>query len=144
MRLTQQAEQRLRDELAWLEDVEIPRVRSMVEEAKSAGDNSQNPDYFMAAEEEGNVLARVKRTRAALAGHDLAEGVELDLSFVQPGVFVHLDFGDGPEMFYVGAIEASGDVPVLTPMSKVGQDLMGRSVGAQIGGVTVVAITAAH
>jgi transcription elongation factor GreA len=145
MRLTKQAEQRLREEMAWLDDVEIPRVRTMVEDARSAGDNSQNPDYFMAAEEEGNVLARAKRTREALAGHDLADGTAIDVSCVQPGVFVHLDFGDGEEVFYVGAIEgAGGDVPVLTPLSKVGQALMGCCVGAEVDGITVINITAAH
>lgn len=143
MRLTKDAVQRLEAELTMLVEEEAPRVRAMVEEAKGAGDNSQNPDYFLAAEEEANLLARIKRVRDALEGHATASMTTLDLETVQPGVFVELDFGDGPESFYVGSISAAGgDTTVLTPESRVGAALLGKRVGDVSDGVKILAIRA--
>lgn len=143
VRLTKEAVQRLEAELVTLTEEEAPRVRAMVEEAKGAGDNSQNPDYFLAAEEEANLLARIKRVRDALEAHAAASMVALDTETVQPGVFVDLDFGDGPESFYVGSISAAGgDITVLTPESRVGAALIGKRVGDVSDGVKVLSIRA--
>ncbi len=143
VRLTKEAVQRLEAELTMLVDVEAPRVRTMVEEAKGAGDNSQNPDFFIAAEEEANVLARMKRVRDALEAHSVASQIAVDTETVQPGVFVDLDFGDGPECFYVGSISAAGGgTAVLTPESRVGASLLGKRVGDVCDGVKVLAIRA--
>jgi transcription elongation factor GreA len=133
MRLTSQAHERLTNQLRDLIDVALPATRALIEDARTAGDSSQNPDYFLAAEEEGNVLARIKRIEATLAAHAASDDVEIGIDSVVPGVVVVLDFAGEIEEYFVGPIEeATAGVDVLTPDSPIGRALMGQCAGAVI------------
>lgn len=147
MRLTAQAHARLTGQLAHLLEVALPDARALIDDARTAGDSSQNPDYFLAAEEEGKVLAQIHRIETALAAHAATDDAELDLGKVAPGVVVVLDFAGEIEEFYVGPIEeAAGGVDVVTPESPIGRALIGQAQGAtvQVNGstITLVAIKA--
>ncbi len=49
---------------------------------------------------------------------------------VAPGRSVTLDFGDGPELYFVGSAEQAGpDLQVVTPDSAVGRALLGARAG---------------
>ncbi len=132
MRLTPQAHARLTSQLAELYEVALPATRALIEDSRTAGDSSQNPDYFLAAEEEGNVLARIKRIESALAAHETAD-VVVALDHVTPGVVVVLDFSGDLEEFYVGPIEeATPGFDIVTPESPIGKAIIGREVGATV------------
>jgi transcription elongation factor GreA len=144
MRLTAQAHARLTEQLAHLREVALPEARALIDDARTAGDISQNPDYFLAAEVEGNVLAQIHRVETALAAHAAADDVELALDKVAPGVVVVLDFAGEIEEFYVGPIEeAAGGVDVVTPESPIGSALMGKAAGAtvQVNGSKITLVT---
>jgi transcription elongation factor GreA len=129
MRLSAATHARLVAELAELETVKLDEARRAVVESKGAGDASQNPDYFHAAEEEGLLLARAEKVRQALAAHDKAGKVG-DPSRADTGAVVELDFGDGPERFVIGSIEEWGpDIEVVTPASPLGEALIGAAAG---------------
>ena len=140
MRLSDQARERLRSQLHQLRTVALPNARDLIDDSRTAGDIGQNPDYFLAAEEEGNVLAQIKRIEAALDADAKSKDATLDLSRVQPGVVVALDFGGDVEEFYVGSIEEAGlGLDVITPTSEMGKAFLDAEVGtdASVNGCVV-------
>lgn len=138
MRLSESSYNRITDEVRFLVDVRVPEVRAMVVASKGAGDNSQNTDYFSAAEEEGRVLAEITRLQAVLDAHELAvaRGQELpDGLSVVCGVVATVAFEEGDcEDYLVGSIEESrsSDMAVVTPESPLGAALIGRMVSEQV------------
>jgi transcription elongation factor GreA len=131
MRLSAQARERLQEQLHQLRTVALPNARDLIDDSRTAGDIGQNPDYFLAAEEEGNVLAQIKRIEAALEADAKSKDTAVDLTRVQPGVVIALDFGGDVEEFYVGPIEEAGlGMDVLTPTSPMGVAFLGAEVGA--------------
>lgn len=113
-----------------LETVELPAAYEVVLEAKSAGDNSENSDFFIAKTEEAHLLGRVKVIRNTLADAVVVDNVEA--TSVTPGTVVGLDFGDGDvEHMFFGDIEMSAatDLDVLTAKSPLGRAVAGASEG---------------
>lgn len=138
MRLSDSSYNRISDEVRFLSDVRVPEVRAMVVASKGAGDNSQNTDYFSAAEEEGRVLAELARLQAVLHAHELAvvAGHEIpDGSTVVCGVIVTIAFSEKDhEDYLIGSIEESrsSDTFVVTPESPLGSALMGCRSGEEV------------
>ena len=138
MRLSDSSYNRISNEMQFLMNKRVPEVRAMVVASKGAGDNSQNTDYFSAAEEEGRVLAELARLQAVLHAHELAvvEGQEIpDGRTVVCGVLVTIAFSDEDlEDYLIGSIEESksSDTFVVTPESPLGSALMGRHAGDEV------------
>jgi transcription elongation factor GreA len=124
--LSEATRARLREELHALETTLIPAAHAAIEDARTQGDTSQNPDFFLAAEEEGKLYTRRSIILAALAE-------TIDTVFdgtVQAGVVVVLDFGTGPEEFLVGSVEElRSGFDVITPGSPLGIALLGHHAG---------------
>ena len=149
--LTATAAERLHDELTHIREVQLPAAREAIAESKSAGDNSENNDFFVALDDEAQLLARVAQIEATLRDAEIVESVST--SNVGPGTVVSLDFGDGDvEKMFVGSIEESkvSEHPVLTVTSPLGAAVLGAAVGEVVSyespagamSVTVVAIEA--
>jgi transcription elongation factor GreA len=138
VRLSDISYNRISDEVQFLMNVRVPEVRAMVVASKGAGDNSQNTDYFSAAEEEGRVLAELARLQAVLHAHELAvaeEQVVPDGGTVVCGVIVTIEFSkEDHEDYLIGSIEESrsSNAAVITPESPLGSALMGRHVGEEV------------
>jgi len=138
VRLSDSSYNRISDEVRFLSDVRVPEVRAMVVASKGAGDNSQNTDYFSAAEEEGRVLAELARLQAVLHAHELAVAggqVVPDGGTVVCGVVVTIAFSDEDhEDYLIGSIEESksSNAAVVTPESPLGSALMGRRSGEEV------------
>jgi transcription elongation factor GreA len=70
---------------------------------------------------------RIADVELALTHRDEFSGSE---PTVAPGRSVTLDFGDGPELYFVGSTEqASPEMQVVTPDSAVGRVLIGARAG---------------
>jgi len=133
VKLSREARIRLEQELGRLENELLPAARRGVEEARTQGDMSQNPDFFIAAEAEGRLLLRRSAVVEALEADATSVPVALDAGVVAPGCVVTLDFGDGPEEYLIGSIEEQyGDMLVITPESPIGRELIGRCAGAEV------------
>lgn len=127
MSVSRTTRERLAKELRHLEEVGLPAARRAIEDARTQGDTSQNPDFFIAAEAEGRLRDRHSRLLRLLREPpvDAAQG-----GAVTVGVVVDLDFGDGIETYTVGSIEEQfGAVQVITPESPVGRAIMGALPG---------------
>src|SRR5690606_11878819 len=111
--------------------VDLPAAREDIVHARSAGDSAENSDIFVALENEGRLLARVKYIESVLK--QAADGgvAEVSTDSVSPGVVVSLDFGDGEiERYLVGSIEERPEgVGVLTTESPLGAALLGARCG---------------
>jgi transcription elongation factor GreA len=144
MRLSQRTLERLEAELIQIEQVLLPAARAAVEDSRTQGDSSQNPDYFVAAEAEASLLTRQSSIRHALDAHAGSSAAPAAEGVASPGRFLLLDFGAGPEEFLLGSIEERwGDVEVVTPTSPIGAAVTGLRKGARFrlpSGVEVVLV----
>lgn len=138
VRLSDSSYNRISDEVQFLMNVRVPEVRALVVASKGAGDNSQNTDYFSAAEEEARVLSELARLQSVLDAHELAvvAGHAVpDGSTVVCGVIVTIAFSEEDhEDYLIGSIEESrsSKAAVVTPESPLGLVLMGRRVGEEV------------
>lgn len=128
MNLTLETFNKLKEELRTLETVRLPITRLAVEESKSQGDNSQNSEYFVAAEEESQVKTRYVTVAAALAAH--ASAVTVSTQKVSPGSQIVLSVGGVDECYIYGSAEENLCWPdVITPLSPIGRFLVNLEPG---------------
>ena len=130
--LTQAAYDRLKaeyDDLTTRGKIDIAR---RIEAARELGDLKENGDYHAAKEEQGKMAARIAQIDAMI-GEGKYRIVEIarDVSAVQVGCVVTIRYeGDTDvERYLVGSIEERGDLPVLSPGSPLGSQLLGAAVG---------------
>ena len=134
MQLSSPTLSKLVSELEELLHVKIPAVQKAIENAKGAGDNSQNTDYFVAATEEAQLRGRAVRIRRVIDEHNSAlakDDLTVRADVVRVGVLVELTFEDGGAAEYlVGSIEEScTGHTVVTPDSPLGLGVLGGVVG---------------
>jgi transcription elongation factor GreA len=130
--LTQQAFDRLKEELAYLEGDARKRVIEEIATARAHGDLSENAEYHAAKDQQGMQEARVRQIK------EMFENVEIihaeDDGVAEPGKLVTIRYeGEEPEVYLLGSREEKGgDHPVLTPESPIGVAILGRSAGETI------------
>lgn len=125
----------LQEELSELRDVRLPNCRELVESAAAAGDMSQNPDFFIAAEEERQVRERIAQIERALADADNQQpDSDVKPGHLRPGCVVTLSFDGENEQMLFGSIEEAkfSSLPVVTESSPLGKALSQAKVGDSI------------
>jgi transcription elongation factor GreA len=128
--LTQQAYDRLKEELSFLEGEGRSRVIDEIARARLHGDLSENAEYHAAKDQQGMQEARVRQVRHMLDNAEIIQGDDDDV--VKPGKLVTVRYGkdDEPETYLLGLREEKGgDHDVLTPDSPVGRALVGHTAG---------------
>lgn len=114
--------------------MKLPAAQQVIENAKGAGDNSPNTDYFVAAAEEAQLRGRAVRIERAIDAHNSALSVVGSAArgnVASVGVVAELTFEDGgAEEYLVGSIEetVTGHT-VVTPDSPLGLEVLGGAVG---------------
>jgi len=131
--LTQQALDRLREELEWRSGEHRREISLSIERARELGDISENADYDAAKDEQGKNEARIRQLeqliRTAVVVGDASGEV------VEPGCVVELrhEGDDAPETYLVGSIEERHErYSVLSTNSPLGQALLGASPGSTV------------
>jgi transcription elongation factor GreA len=141
--IREQLRTRLEGELTELERAERPRFLALL--GTSDGWNVADRADRLARERDlARLDARIAQLRTRLAaldveptgGHPLREAT------------VELDFGDGPETFLLDEF-CGGGLPVITPMSPLGQALVGAASGQTLTyrtprGTATVVLVAVH
>jgi transcription elongation factor GreA len=128
--LTQQAVERLRKELAYLEGEGRDKVIEEIARARAHGDLSENAEYHAARDQQAMQEARVREIRQKLDNAEIIRGDDDEV--VKPGKLVTLRYaGDGStETYLIGTREEKGaGHDVLTPDSPMGRVLIGHSTG---------------
>ena len=148
--LSQQAYDRLQEELAERSGPRRKEISAWIERAREHGDIRENADYDAAKNEQGHNEARIRQLEEMLKNAvvlDSSAGGEV----VEPGVLVELqhDGDDDAVTYLVGSIEERHEkYSVLSTESPLGQALLGATPGAKVRyqgpkrelGVTVMAV----
>jgi transcription elongation factor GreA len=137
--LTQEAYDRLQEELAERSGPRREAIVKRIEAAREEGDLKENGGYHAAKEEQGKNEARVKVLRhmlenAKIGAPEAAEGIVAQGQVVT----VTLVEFDEQETFLLGSREeaATATVSVYSPTSPLGSAVLGRRVGETVGYTT--------
>lgn len=130
--LSQEAHDRLAQELEDLTTRGRIDIARKIETARELGDLSENGDYHAAKEEQGKMEGRILHLESILEDAQIVTLPDGDSDVVSTGVVVSVKYEDEdePERMLVGSIEEHrSDVAVVSPGSPLGEALLGSSVG---------------
>ena len=134
--LTQEAYQRLQDELDHLSGPGRAEVTAKIAQARDEGDLRENGGYHAAREEQGQQEARIRQLTDMLRRAQVGEA-PANADEVAPGTQVTIAFdGDDSDTdtFVLGSRELLGlddsvDVNVYSPQSPLGSAILGKGKG---------------
>ncbi len=133
--LTQEAHDRLVDEVAHLKGPARAEISLRIAEAREEGDLRENGGYHAAREEQSKAEARIAQLEDMLRRAQVGETPAND-GVVEAGMKVTVKFADDSETetFLLGAREMLGlddsvDVGVYSPQSPMGSAILGKKPG---------------
>lgn len=131
--LTQEAHDRLSDELVYLLDIARKDIARKIQEAREEGDLKENGGYHAAKEEQGKIEARISRLETLLANAQVGDAPESN-GEVRQGMIVKITMRGNEMEFLLGSAEiAEGtDIDVYSPDSPLGSAIMGHKVGDEL------------
>jgi transcription elongation factor GreA len=133
--LTQDAFDKLQDELEHLRGPVRNEVIARISAARDEGDLKENGGYHAAREEQGKVEGRIRQLEDMLRRAEVGE-TPADDGVVEPGMQVTTRFvgDDEVEVFLLGAreIETPEDLEVYSPQSPLGSAIMGKKRGDEV------------
>ncbi|MBC2900835.1 transcription elongation factor GreA [Streptomyces cupreus] len=133
--LTQEAYNKLKDELAYLTGPARTEIAAKIAAAREEGDLRENGGYHAAKEEQGKQELRVRQLTQLLENAQVGEAPMSAEGEVAPGMVVTIAFdGDEDEddtlSFLLASREyASADIETYSPQSPLGAGVIGHKVG---------------
>jgi len=128
--LTQEAADRLRNELEQLEGPIRAEIVKKIEAARAEGDLKENGGYHAAREEQGKNEARIKQLKHMLEHAHIGAPPVGESGVVGPGMVITIDIAGDEMKFLLGSREiSSGDLDVYSEKSPLGSAVMGAKVG---------------
>lgn len=131
--LTVEGQQKLEDELRYLETVRRREIGERIKEAKEFGDISENSEYDDAKNEQAWVESRIIEVNQMLAHATIISSPKKN-DKVSLGSKVELKDDDGETQVYqvVGSAEADPANKKISNESPVGQAIIGRKKGDSV------------
>ena len=128
--LTQEAHDRLTQELADRSGPVRESIRLRIAAAREEGDLRENGGYHAAKDEQGKQEARIRTLEALLKTAKVGEA-PASRGIVEPGTVVTALVAGGEEVFLLGSreIAAGSDLDVYSEASPLGQAILGLKVG---------------
>ena len=124
--------QKLKDELAHLEQVERPRVSQEIADARDKGDLSENAEYHAAKEEQSLLETKIAKMKNVVANARIIDESQLDSSKALIHSIVKIkNTANGMEFTYTLVADSESDVRngKLSVNSPIGKGLLGKEVG---------------
>ena len=126
--------EKLRDEIKYLEDVEMPKIAEKIADARAEGDLSENAEYHGQREAQGLLQARINRLKSKLASSYIVDKANIPKGIVAFGSIVTIkDTVDGSEEKYQfvgpGEEDYSGDVLKILTSSPLAKAMIGKKPG---------------
>ena len=124
--------QKLKDELAYLEQVERPRVSQEIADARDKGDLSENAEYHAAKEEQSLLETKIAQMKNVAASARIIDESQLDTSKALIHSIVKIkNTTNGTEFTYTLVADSESDVRngKLSVNSPIGKGLLGKEVG---------------
>jgi transcription elongation factor GreA len=130
--LTQEAYERLADELEYLLTIARSDIAKRIQEAREEGDLKENGGYHAAKEEQGKIESRINRLEEILASAQVGEAPKAH-GVVQQGLVISVELNGSEKKFLLGSAEISDDkIEVYSPDSPIGSAIMGKKIGDKL------------
>lgn len=129
---TEEGLKKLKEELAFLEQVERPRVSNEIAEARDKGDLSENAEYHAAKEEQSLLETKIAKLKNVVANARLIDESQLDTSKILIHSIVKIkNTTNGMEFNYTLVADSESDVRngKISVNSPIGKGLLGKKVG---------------
>jgi transcription elongation factor GreA len=128
--LTQDAYDRLANELEHLSTTGREEIAKRIEIAREEGDLKENGGYHAAKDEQGKQEARIRTLQALLKNATVGEAPE-STGVVESGTVVTAIVAGGEERFLLGSREIAGDadLDVYSEQSPLGTAIIGLKIG---------------
>jgi transcription elongation factor GreA len=127
--LTQEAYDRLVEELEYLSTTGREEIAARIEAAREEGDLRENGGYHAAKDEQGKRESRIATLQQLLKTAKVGEA-PVSRGIVEPGTVVTAIVAGDEEVFLLGSREiAGGDLDVYSEASPLGQAVLGLKVG---------------
>ena len=126
--LSQEAYDRLQEELDDLKTNGRPAISKEIEIAREHGDLRENAEYHAAKDEQGKMEARIRQLEHLLRNARIGEPA--DTGQVRPGLLVTIEIDGDEETWLLGSREDSHDeYDILSAESPIGQAILGAEPG---------------
>jgi transcription elongation factor GreA len=131
--LTQEAYDRLKEELDYLSNEGRTEIAKKIEAARLEGDLRENGGYHAAKEEQGKMELRIRQVTELLRNATVGEA-PADDGVVEPGMVVTVEMFGDEETFLMGSREIGDhtDLAVYSEKSAMGSAINGRKVGETV------------
>ena len=130
--LTQEAYERLADELEYLLTIARSDIAKRIQEAREEGDLKENGGYHAAKEEQGKIESRINRLEETLSSAQVGEAPKAH-GIVEQGLVISVELNGTEKKFLLGSAEISDDkIEVYSPDSPIGSAIMGKKIGDKL------------
>ena len=128
--LTQEAYDRLKNELDYMSGPGRAELSKKIEQAREEGDLKENGGYHAAKEEQGKIEARLRELTEFLRHATVGEAAADD-GVVKSGMVVTATILGDETTFLLGSREMAGDadIDVYSEQSPLGRAILGLKVG---------------
>jgi len=133
--MTPAGQQKLRDELHRLKEVEMPQVVRDISTARDHGDLSENAEYHAAKERQGLIHARTLYVEDVLSRAEVIDPSKLSGHTVKFGAHVqllNLETEEQAEYQIVGPEESDINVGRISISSPLARALIGKQAGDEV------------
>ncbi len=133
--MTREGYDKLKKELAYLNDVKMIEITKRVAAARELGDLSENAEYHAAREDQGQLQAKIDELRDRLGRAKIVDPTTLPKDIVTMGsrvTVLDLDYDDEEVFTIVGEGEDDADNNKILTTSPIGKGLMGSKVGEKV------------
>ena len=133
--ITYEGYKKLRERLAYLQRVEMPKVVQEIEVAREHGDISENAEFHAAKEQQGIIQAQIIYLQGRLSNLDIVNVSQFSTDHVAFGSTVLLeDLESGQKLTYqlVGEDEADPGASKISIMSPMATAMLGKEARDEI------------
>jgi len=131
--LTQEAYDRLKEELEWRTGKYRLELAEMIEKAREHGDLKENGEYHAAKDTQGLSEARVRELEDLVKNAKIVESASGDEVAIGTIVEIRMEGDDETTTYLVGSIEEQHDeYDLLTTTSPLGQAVIGAKPGDKV------------
>jgi transcription elongation factor GreA len=130
--MTRNGYNKIREEVACLDNEEMPKIAERIAAARAEGDLKENAEYHGARESQGMLQAKINLLKDKLARATIIDTSQLpkdEVAFSATVTVKDLDYDDEEKFVLVGAGEEDYDNGRILASSPLGQGLIGKKVG---------------
>jgi transcription elongation factor GreA len=130
--MTREGYNRIKAEIARLENEEMPLIAEKIADARAEGDLKENAEYHAQRENQGLMQAKINALKAKLSRAHIIDTAALPRDQVVFGARVKLKdlkFGDEEEYTLVGAGDENYETGRILSTSPFGAAIMGKKIG---------------